>query len=243
MIIVELENVSFHYDGELMMKNLNFAVEEGEFVSIIGQSGSGKTTILRLLSKLERPTAGNIHITSNKVGFMPQKDLLLPWRTILKNTMLPFECQGMNKKEAEERSFQLLQEFGLGSYANSYPKDLSGGMRQRVAFIRALNAAEDVLFLDEPFSALDALTKVSLQQWLYEQSKRLNKTILFITHDVKEALYLSDRIFTIVDRPIQMLHETVVPLGHPRDRNQLVLPVIQILKLELLKLLTVGEMK
>ncbi|ENQ3105160.1 ABC transporter ATP-binding protein [Bacillus cereus] len=220
--ILQFHNVSFHYDEKPIIEGLNAAVQEGEFISIIGPSGCGKSTLFRLITGLEKANAGTIDVMgTTPVGYMPQKDMLLPWRTIIENAALPLECQGMKKKEAQMKALELLAQFGLQGYEKKYPKDLSGGMRQRVSFIRTLLTGGDLLLLDEPFSALDALTKASLQEWLFEQWKHWQKTILFITHDVDEALYLSNRIFVVTEQPITSLTERVVPLGQERSRKDL----------------------
>ena len=194
--ILQFHNVSFHYDEKPIINELNASIQDKEFVSIIGPSGCGKSTLFRLITGLEEASTGQIELTETKshpVGYMPQKDMLLPWRTIIENAALPLECQGVQKKEAQIKAKELLQKFGLQGYETKYPKDLSGGMRQRVSFIRTLLTGGEILLLDEPFSALDALTKASLQEWLFEQWKEWEKTILFITHDVEEALFLSNR--------------------------------------------------
>ncbi|WP_144569381.1 ABC transporter ATP-binding protein [Bacillus pseudomycoides] len=238
--ILQFHNVSFHYDEKPIIKGLDASVQEKEFVSIIGPSGCGKSTLFRLITGLEEPTAGTIQLTetsSHPVGYMPQKDMLLPWRTIIENAALPLECQGIKKKEAHVKAKDLLEQFGLQGYENKYPKDLSGGMRQRVSFIRTLLTGGDILLLDEPFSALDALTKATLQEWLFEQWKQWQKTILFITHDVEEALFLSNRILIVTEQPITTLTERVVPLGTERSRKDLHKLEILGLKDELLGML------
>ncbi|MBC6971968.1 ABC transporter ATP-binding protein [Bacillus sp. Xin] len=238
--ILQFHNVSFHYDEKPIINDLDAFVQEKEFVSIIGPSGCGKSTLFRLITGLEEPTAGNIQLTettSHPVGYMPQKDMLLPWRTIIENAALPLECQGIKKKEAHLKAKELLEQFGLQGYERKYPKDLSGGMRQRVSFVRTLLTGGDILLLDEPFSALDALTKATLQEWLFEQWKQWQKTILFITHDVEEALFLSNRIFVVTEQPITILTERIVPLGPDRSRKDLHKPEILALKDELLSML------
>lgn len=213
--ILQFHNVSFHYDEKPIINELNASIQDKEFVSIIGPSGCGKSTLFRLITGLEEASTGQIELTETKshpVGYMPQKDMLLPWRTIIENAALPLECQGVQKKEAQIKAKELLHKFGLQGYETKYPKDLSGGMRQRVSFIRTLLTGGEILLLDEPFSALDALTKASLQEWLFEQWKEWEKTILFITHDVEEALFLSNRILVVEQQPITTLTERIVPL-------------------------------
>ena len=202
--MLQFENVSIRYaeDDFDMMRNLNFQVEDREFVSIIGASGCGKSTIFRLINGLEKLQQGRILVDGRPVqelknysAFMPQKDLLFPWRTIEKNICLPMELAKVPKAEQEKRCKEVLEQVGLSEYAKKYPKDLSGGMKQRVAFARTLLSGADLLLLDEPFSALDYLTRVDMQEWLLHQWEHYHKTILFITHDVEEAIFLSKTIF------------------------------------------------
>ncbi|MFK4365713.1 putative hydroxymethylpyrimidine transport system ATP-binding protein [Bacillus sp. RC55] len=238
--ILQFHNVSFHYDEKPIINELNASIQDKEFVSIIGPSGCGKSTLFRLITGLEEASTGQIELTkakSHPVGYMPQKDMLLPWRTIIENAALPLECQGVQKKEAQVKAKELLHKFGLQGYEKKYPKDLSGGMRQRVSFIRTLLTGGEILLLDEPFSALDALTKASLQEWLFEQWKEWEKTILFITHDVEEALFLSNRILVVENQPIATLTERIVPLDRNRTRKDLYKPEVLALKEEFLSML------
>ena len=209
-MMLEFKNVSFRYavDEFPMMENLSFSVEEGDFVSIIGASGCGKSTIFRLINGLEQLQKGEILVNGRPIreqkqysAFMPQKDLLFPWRTIEKNICLPMELAGVPAAEQAKRCRDVLTQVGLLEYMKKYPKDLSGGMKQRVSFARTLLSGADMLLLDEPFSALDYLTRVEMQEWLLEQWEHYHKTILFITHDVEEAVFLSKKIFVIQDRP------------------------------------------
>ncbi|MBK5347505.1 ABC transporter ATP-binding protein [Bacillus sp. TH22] len=238
--ILQFHNVTFHYDEKPIINELNASIQDKEFVSIIGPSGCGKSTLFRLITGLEEASTGQIELTKTKshpVGYMPQKDMLLPWRTIIENAALPLECQGVQKKEAQVKAKELLHKFGLQGYEKKYPKDLSGGMRQRVSFIQTLLTGGEILLLDEPFSALDALTKASLQEWLFEQWKEWEKTILFITHDVEEALFLSNRILVVENQPIATLTERIVPLDRNRTRKDLYKPEVLALKEELLSML------
>ena len=237
--MLQFENVSFRYaeDDFDMMRNLNFQVEDREFVSIIGASGCGKSTIFRLINGLEKLQQGRILVDGRPVqelknysAFMPQKDLLFPWRTIEKNLCLPMELAKVPKGEQEKRCKEVLEQVGLAEYAQKYPKDLSGGMKQRVAFARTLLSGADLLLLDEPFSALDYLTRVDMQEWLLHQWEHYHKTILFITHDVEEAIFLSKTIFIIQDRPFSQMEWVEVPLSYPRNREDLKRPDIVELK-------------
>ncbi|MGM9916834.1 ATP-binding cassette domain-containing protein [Anaerotignum sp.] len=241
--MLEFKNVSFRYDVDefAMMENLSFSVEDGEFVSVIGASGCGKSTIFRLINGLEKPQKGEILVDGKQISslkqysaFMPQKDLLFPWRTIEKNICLPMELAGVPQKEQEARCRDVLEQVGLLDYMKKYPKDLSGGMKQRVSFARTLLSGADMLLLDEPFSALDYLTRVEMQEWLLHQWEHYDKTILFITHDVEEAVFLSQKIFVIQDRPFSSMEMVEVPLSYPRDRSDLKKPEVVELKEQLI---------
>jgi len=237
-----LKNVSYSFTNEDKQKknvisHLNMEVQQGEFVSIIGQSGTGKSTILRLITGLLQQDEGEIQINQKDislgdVGYMPQKDLLLPWRTILENIMLASEIQ-KDLRITKEEARMWLKRVGLIDYENALPKQLSGGMRQRVAFLRALLTGKDVLLLDEPFGALDALTKKEMQAWLLSIWQDLNKTIVFITHDLEEAIYLSDRILLLHRK--KELEEITVALPRPRQPEMIHSQKIVALRQELEK--------
>lgn len=237
--MLEFNNVTFKYpeDDYNMLKDLSFSVKKGEFISIIGASGCGKSTIFRLINGLEKPTSGEIFINEDSIkniknysAYMPQKDLLFPWRTIGDNVSLPMEIQKIKKSDRENKVLEILKEVGLSDYKDKFPKDLSGGMRQRVSFARTLLTGSELLLLDEPFSALDSLTRISMQEWILEEWKHFNKTILFITHDVEEAIFLSKSIFVIQDNPITHMERVEVPLDYPRNRSSMQKPEIVELK-------------
>ena len=228
--MLEFQNVSFQYAQyeQVMMKELSFCVENGEFVSIIGASGCGKSTIFRLINGLEKPQKGEILIDGKPIqqmkqysAFMPQKDLLFPWKNIEKNICLPMELQKVPKKEQQQKCYEVLKVVGLLEYAKKYPKELSGGMKQRISFARTLLAGAEMLLLDEPFSALDFLTRVDMQEWLLKQWLHFHKTILFITHDVEEAIFLSKYIFVIQERHFSHMTKIKVPLPPDRKREDL----------------------
>jgi len=232
------EDVSFTYHSgksqKQILKGVDLTVKKGEFVSIIGASGSGKSTMFRLITGLENPQSGEIRLAGircesrlGRIGYMPQRDLLMPWRTVRENAALPLEIKGKSELEKVD---EMLEKFGLGGYEDKYPGELSGGMRQRVSFLRATLSGSDILLLDEPFSALDALTKLFMQEWLLEQWVKEKKTILFITHDISEALFLSDRIIVLTESPASMLEETIVPLDRPRAHRDADQP--EVLKLK-----------
>lgn len=240
--MLTFKNVTFRYpeDKEAMMKNLSFKVERGEFVSLIGASGCGKSTIFRLINRLLEPDQGEIFVDGKEIhkiksyaGYMPQKDLLFPWRTIEKNLCLPMEIQKKSRAEQEKRVAEVLKEVGLEEYRDKYPKDLSGGMRQRISFARTLLTDAELMLLDEPFSALDALTRMDMQEWLLNQWQHFHKTILFITHDVEEAIFLSKKIYIITETPITQMEIVEVPEDYPRNRDFLRRPDIEAMKSEL----------
>ena len=240
--MLTFKNVTFRYpeDKEAMMTNLSFQVDQGEFVSLIGASGCGKSTIFRLINRLLEPDSGEIFVDGKEIhkirsyaGYMPQKDLLFPWRTIEKNLCLPMEIQKIDKGEQRRRVGEVLKEVGLEDYRNKYPKDLSGGMRQRISFARTLLTDADLMLLDEPFSALDALTRMDMQEWLLNQWEHFHKTILFITHDVEEAIFLSKKIYIITETPITHLEIAEVPEDYPRNRDFLRRPELEALKAKL----------
>ena len=174
---------------------------QGRFVSLIGPSGCGKSTIFNIVAGLLEPTGGRVLIdgadatgTIGRVGYMLQKDMLLPWRTVLDNVILGMEIQGVPLREARERALPLLRRYGLAGFEYLYPNALSGGMRQRAALLRTLLFDTDVILLDEPFGALDAQTKSQMQEWLLQLWADFGKTVVFVTHDVEEAIYLSDEV-------------------------------------------------
>ncbi len=207
------------------LQSVSFGVRPQEFVSIIGPSGAGKSTLLGLLAGLESQTSGEVFLHNRQVtakqrlgnvGFMPQKDALAPWRTALDNAVAGLEVKGTPRKEATMLALNLFRRMGLEDFARTYPYALSGGMRQRVALARSALAAGDLLLMDEPFGALDALTRSDMHKWILEVWQSMRKTILLVTHDIQEALVVSDRILVMSARPGTMVAELVVDLPRPR---------------------------
>jgi len=196
------------YDKVEVLDNISFDVKEGEIVAIIGPSGSGKTTILNLIAGLIKPTSGEI-IVNGKIGYMFQRDYLFEWRTIYKNIILGLEIQKKLTKENIDRVLEMLKTYGLWEFRNSKPSELSGGMRQRVALIRTLATSPDLLLLDEPFAALDYQTKLIVSEDIYKIIKKEKKTTIMVTHDLSEAIAMSDRIIVLSKRPakIKKIHE------------------------------------
>ena len=224
---VEFDNVTkiFRQGDQLVtaVKDMSFQIRDQEFISIIGPSGCGKSTTLKLISGLDFPAAGTIRVDgetvtgpSRKVGFMLQKDLLLPWRTILENVTIGLEMRGTPRKERTDRARELIHKYGLGGFENSYPRHLSGGMRQRVALARTLAVDPELLLLDEPLSALDFQTKLKMEQELVRILLEEQKTVMLITHDIGEAVSVSDRVLVCSARPGRIKTELEMPFskGH-----------------------------
>jgi NitT/TauT family transport system ATP-binding protein len=209
------------------LRDLSLTVQPGQVVGVVGASGCGKSTLLELVAGLQEPDAGAIEVGGRAsagerraaCSYMPQRDLLLPWRDALGNAALALECQGVSRAEARRRAAPLFERFGLGEFESTRPAALSGGMRQRVAFMRALLPGRPVLLLDEPFASLDAITRAEMQQWLSDALDEEPRTVLLVTHDVEEALFLSDRVAVMSRRPGRVVEQIGVPLPRPRDRT------------------------
>ena len=228
---------------------MDLNVGRGEFVSILGPSGCGKSTLLSILSGIEEATTGEITIhgaplnqSGQPFAWMPQNDALLPWRTVVDNVGLGYQVAGrLSKRAAREQARLLLPAFGLEEFSRALPYQLSGGMRQRVALARTIAQGRDMLLLDEPFGALDAITRTELQLWLEQIWGVDRPTVILITHDVREAVLLSDRIYVFSDRPAQIVAEFEVPLDRPRTIEMLAGAQATQLELDLLRALHVGS--
>lgn len=212
---LKLSNLSFAYGKEPILDHFSLSIREGEFVSLIGPSGSGKSTLFYLIGGLYEPDEGEIYLDGKRIngqrghiGYMPQQPSLLPWRTVEGNIRLGMELSGSSQEQDIER---LLAKAKLNGWAQKYPHQLSGGMQQRVAFLRTLVSDHSLLCLDEPFGALDALTRTEMQYWLHERLKEFRYTVLFITHSIEEALILSDRIIVLGQKPMQIKKEFQLP--------------------------------
>jgi ABC-type nitrate/sulfonate/bicarbonate transport system ATPase subunit len=219
-------------------------VNVGEFVTVIGPSGCGKSTLFNIIAGVDQPTSGVVAIDGDaqseragKSGYMPQQPLLLLWRTVEENVMLGLDVRRVPRKKAQEEAHELLKRFGLADFAQNYPATLSGGMRQRVALLRTVLFNSTFLLLDEPFGALDALTRLSLQMWLLDLWQTFSASVLFITHDVREAILLSDRIYVLSARPARVLRVVQVDLPRPRKQEDLALESAVRLEQELVALL------
>ncbi len=214
-----------------VLEGFDLAVRPGEFTAIIGPSGSGKSTLFNLVAGLDRPTSGVIYVDgravtghSEQVAYMPQKDLLFPWRTIEDNAALGLEVQGTAKKAARAAVRPLFPEFGLDGFERSYPAQLSGGMRQRAALLRTVAMQRSVLLLDEPFGALDSLTRTQMQLWLAQMWQRHSWTVLLVTHDIREAVFLADSVHVLTSRPGRLAARVVVDLPRPRTAQTFLQP-------------------
>ena len=228
--------------GVEALADVSIELADGEFVSIVGPSGCGKSTLLGLLAGLLEPTAGQILLDGaeptggllGRVGYMPQRDLLMEWRTTLQNATLGLELAGVDRSAARERALAEVGRFGLAGFEDRRPSALSGGMRQRAALLRTFLAGRDVLLLDEPFGALDTLTREAMREWLLRVWEADRKTILFVTHDVEEAVFLADRVYVMSGRPGCMRAAVEVSLPRPRTLELTATPAFAALKDRLL---------
>jgi NitT/TauT family transport system ATP-binding protein len=220
-----VERLYKSFPGPLpVLDGVEFDVAPGEFVSVIGPSGCGKSTLFNVIAGLDLPDVGRVLVDGedatgrvDHVAYMPQRDLLFPWRTVLDNTTLGLEVAGMSRRAARERARPLFAPFGLEGFESARPHELSGGMRQRAALLRTVVQDRAVLLLDEPFGALDSLTRTDMQTWLEEVRARFGWTVLLITHDIREAAFLSDRVVVLGPRPAQVWREVTVDLPRPRQ--------------------------
>ncbi|MGC4107394.1 MAG: ABC transporter ATP-binding protein [Thermomicrobiales bacterium] len=210
------------------LEDISFEIADGEFVALIGPSGSGKSTLLDIIAGLFAQTGGDVALggsvlsTRDRLGtsaYMRQRDLLLPWRTALDNAALALEVHGHSRQDARQKALARFPEFGLAGFDRAYPAQLSGGMRQRVAFLRTVLTERPLLLLDEPFGALDALNRVALQSWLLDLWERERQAVLLVTHDVDEAIFLADRVVVLTPRPGRIAHIEPIALPRPRHRE------------------------
>jgi ABC-type nitrate/sulfonate/bicarbonate transport system ATPase subunit len=228
--------------------DISIEVAGGQFASIIGRSGCGKTTLFNIVAGLLTPSRGRVLLDGEDVtgragfvAYMLQKDLLLPWRTVIENVVLGLELAGVPKRLSWPKALPLLDRYGLAGFENSFPNALSGGMRQRAALLRTLLCERDVILLDEPFGALDAQTRISMQEWLLGLWKDFERTVVLVTHDVDEAIFMSDRVYVLTPRPGRLRRVIEVDLPRPRSRSITTSPEFTRLKEECMQLLFDDE--
>jgi ABC-type nitrate/sulfonate/bicarbonate transport system ATPase subunit len=242
--LLELRAISKTFGQVVALSGFDADVARGEFVTVVGPSGCGKSTLFNIVAGLDEPDAGGaLRFEGNschaadllgRVSFMPQRDLLLPWRNVIDNAILALDVEGVPRAQARAKALEMLPEFGLAGFESQYPNQLSGGMRQRVALMRTFLFERDLMLLDEPFGALDALTRAIMQRWLLDVWQKHRRTILFITHDVDEAIFLGDRVLVMTARPGSVKLEQVVDLPRPRRPEIVTAPEFVRLKRTLL---------
>ena len=251
--LLELHGIAKRFGAVQALNDLSLSVQPGEFVTVVGPSGCGKSTLFNMVAGLDEPDPGGIlrfkgrgcHAREllGRVSFMPQRDLLLPWRNVVDNAILAQEIEGKGRREARAQALRMLPEFGLAGFDAQYPHQLSGGMRQRVALMRTFLFERELMLLDEPFGALDALTRSMMQRWLLDVWQRHRRTILFITHDVDEAIFLGDRVLVMSARPGRVKLERRINLSRPRDAALLTAPEFTALKRDILDAIEEEAMK
>lgn len=226
MSVLKVNEVSKAFENEKIIENISLELHEGEIVSLLGVSGGGKTTLFNIIAGLSVPDKGEVFLDGENItgkpgfiSYMLQKDLLLPYRTILDNVALPLIIRGMKKKEAREKAAVYFEEFGLEGTQKKYPAQLSGGMKQRAALLRTYMFSEKVALLDEPFSALDMLTKGTVHEWYLDVMEKIKLSTLFVTHDIDEAILLSDRIYLLTGKPGTITKEIVIKEEKPRSKD------------------------
>jgi ABC-type nitrate/sulfonate/bicarbonate transport system ATPase subunit len=225
-ILFSCENITKIYEGEAVVSGISLELSAGGFISLVGPSGVGKTTLFNVLAGVDKPDAGKVFLSgeditgvSGRVSYMLQKDLLLEYRTVLDNVILPLLIRGGKKREAREYAASFFSHFGLSGYEKKYPRQLSGGMRQRAALLRTCMMRNPVILLDEPFSALDAITRRQMQEWYQDIAGEMSLSTLFITHDVEEALVLSDSVYILTGKPGCITRRLDVLPSRPRPHG------------------------
>ncbi|MEQ8153881.1 MAG: ABC transporter ATP-binding protein [Clostridiaceae bacterium] len=244
MKALEIDDLYFKYENsdKMITDGLSLSINKNEFVTIIAPSGTGKSTLFRLILGLLEPTQGIIKVESDGdhssiIGYMPQRDCLMPWRTVLDNTSIGLELNGFSKKEARKKAASYFGSFNLSGTERMYPHELSGGMRQRASFLRAIVNNPSLLLLDEPFSSLDALTRRKMQTWLLSLCQKEKNTVFMITHDIEEALLLSDRILICTEVPYRNLKSIEVNIKRPRNYETTLTGKFTDLKREIINIL------
>ena len=229
MALLKTENISVSFNENKILNNVSIHLNKGEIVSVMGVSGCGKSTLFNVIAGILTPDSGKVYLndrdvtgTSGLISYMLQKDLLLPYKTILDNVSLPLLMKGMSKKDARATALNYFDEFGLNGTQKQYPHELSGGMRQRAALLRTYLFSKEAALLDEPFSALDTITKGAMHRWYLNIIKQIDLSTLFITHDVDEAILLSDRIYILGGKPASIVKEIAIEPNDVRNPDLLV---------------------
>ncbi len=224
MSILEVKNISKRFEGKKVLDDVSIQLNKGEIVSLVGSSGSGKTTLFNIIAGLVKPDEGTVLLNgeditgiSGNISYMLQKDMLLPYRTVLDNVALPLIIRGMKKNEAREKAAVYFEQFGISGYEKKYPSSMSGGMRQRAALLRTYLFSSEVAILDEPFSALDMITKHDMHKWYIDVMRDINLSTLFVTHDIDEAIILSDRIYVLSADSGNIIKEIIINEEKPRS--------------------------
>lgn len=231
---IVLKDICKQFGEKGVLNKISLQVCAGEHVTVLGPSGCGKSTMMNILTGILPADSGSVDV-QGKIGYMQQKDLLLPWKTCMENVILPDLIAGVSREEAAERALPYFKAFQLDGFENNYPREMSGGMRQRASFLRTFLSCGDILLLDEPFGAVDSITRGNLQQWLIDVTKELGLTILMITHDIDEALLLSDRIYVLSDKPATIRDEIVVEFQADAKKDRLFDPAFLTLKKRILE--------
>lgn len=228
MALLKTENISVSFDDKKIIQDISIELHKGELVSLLGISGSGKSTLFNVIAGLIVPDSGRVLLNGGDItgrsgflSYMLQKDLLLPYKTIVDNVALPLTVRGVRKSEARRRAMEHFEEFGLSGTERKYPNQLSGGMRQRAALLRTYMFSDEVALLDEPFSALDAITKSNMHDWYLDIMKQIKLSTFFITHDIDEAILLSDRIYILGGSPAGIVEEIVIDKDDVRNPDLL----------------------
>jgi ABC-type nitrate/sulfonate/bicarbonate transport system ATPase subunit len=247
---LELRQLHKSYSGDqgplLVLAGIDLVAHEGEFVSVIGPSGCGKSSLLEVVAGLQAPDQGEVLVdgvrsAGARCAYMPQKDLLFPWRRVIDNVTLGLEVGGVKRAEARAQVAPLLDAFGLAGFEGWYPFQLSGGMRQRAALLRTVVQQRSLLLLDEPLGALDSLTRTDMQVWMESVWERYRWTVLLVTHDIREAIYLSDTVYVLSDRPARVIARAEVGLPRPRSLGMITAPEVAELEVRLLANLREGK--
>ncbi|WP_063600821.1 ABC transporter ATP-binding protein [Clostridium coskatii] len=234
--IIKVKNVSRSFEENIILKDISINLKKGEFVSILGPSGCGKSTLFNIITGIIKEDSGEVSVKGD-LGYMQQKDLLLPWKTVMENVVLPLDIRGRNKRESRERAVKYIEIVGLKGYEKKYPYELSGGMRQRASFLRTFLSSEEIMLLDEPFGALDSITRGKMQRWILDMKQELKRSILFVTHDIEEAILLSDRIYVLSSKPGMIKKEINVDFESKNKKNRIFSKKLLEMKADILKLL------